>query len=216
MRHKFLPSFVQRKGRITKSQEKNLLSLPDYEVSTYSEIKKAKNSFKKVILEIGFGNGENVFKFANNNRENLYIGSEVYMAGIGQLLGDVIANNLNNVRVVTGDIRLLLDDVKEPIFDDVVIICPDPWPKLKHHKRRMLNNDFLDLIHKTIKDNGHLFMSTDWENYAESIEEAINQNEGFAKLEDSIYKEAGLTKFQKRAVIEGRKIYPFSLKKLAK
>ena len=215
MRHKFLPSFVQRKGRITKSQEKNLLSLPDYEISSYLEIQKAKNNFEKVILEIGCGNGENVFKFAKNNRENLYIASEVYMSGIGQLLGDVINNDLNNVKIVTGDIRLLLEDVTKPIFDHVVIICPDPWPKLKHHKRRMLNNDFLDLIHKTIKDDGHLFMSTDWKNYAESIEEAIDQNEGFIKLKDSIYKEADLTKFQERAVREGRKIYPFPLKKVS-
>ena len=215
MRHKFLPSFVQRKGRITKYQEKNLLSLPDYEISSFLEIQKAKNNFKKVILEIGFGNGENVFKFANNNKENLYIGSEVYMAGIGPLLGGVIANDLNNLKIVTDDIRLLLDEVKEPIFDHVVIICPDPWPKLKHHKRRMLNGDFLNLIHKTIKDDGHLFMSTDWENYAESIEEAINQNEGFVKVKDSIYKEASLTKFQQRAVKEGRKIYPFPLKKVS-
>jgi tRNA (guanine-N7-)-methyltransferase len=215
MRHKFLPSFVQRKGRITKSQEKNLLSLPEYEISSYLEIQKAKNNFEKVILEIGFGNGENVFKFAKNNRENLYIASEVYMSGIGQLLGDVINNDLNNVKIVTGDIRLLLEDVTKPIFDHVVIICPDPWPKLKHHKRRMLNNDFLDLIHKTIKDDGHLFMSTDWKNYAESIEEAIDQNEGFIKLKDSIYKEADLTKFQERAVREGRKIYPFPLKKVS-
>jgi tRNA (guanine-N7-)-methyltransferase len=213
MRHKFLPSFVQRKGRITKSQEKNLLRLPDYEISSYSEIQKAKNNFEKVILEIGFGNGENVIKFANNNKENLYIGSEVYMSGIGQLLGDVINNDLNNVKIVTGDIRLLLEDVTKPIFDHVVIICPDPWPKLKHHKRRMLNIDFLNLIHKTIKDDGHLFMSTDWKNYAESIEEAIDQNEGFIKIKDSIYKEADLTKFQQRAVREGRKIYPFPLKK---
>jgi tRNA (guanine-N7-)-methyltransferase len=215
MRHKFLPSFVQRKGRITKSQEKNLLSLPEYEISSYLEIQKAKNNFEKVILEIGFGNGENVFKFAKNNRENLYIASEVYMSGIGQLLGDVINNDLNNVKIVTGDIRLLLEDVTKPIFDHVVIICPDPWPKLKHHKRRMLNNDFLDLIHKTIKDDGHLFMSTDWKNYAESIEEAIDQNEGFIALKGSIYKEADLTKFQQRAVKEGRKIYPFSLKKVS-
>ncbi len=71
MRHKFLPSFVQRKGRITKSQEKNLLSLPDYEISSYLEIQKAKNNFEKVILEIGFGNGENVFKFAKNNIQKL-------------------------------------------------------------------------------------------------------------------------------------------------
>ena len=179
MRHKFLPSFVQRKGRLTKSQEKNLLNLSSYQISSYSEILKAKTNFKKIILEIGFGNGENIFKFAKNNSEHLYIGSEVYVSGIGQLLGDIISNDLDNVKIITGDIRLILDEIAEPIFDHVVIICPDPWPKLKHHKRRMLNNDFLNLMHRTIKDGGHLFISTDWENYAESIDEAISQNKGF-------------------------------------
>lgn len=215
MRHKFLPSFVQRKGRLTKSQEKNLLSLSRYQISSYSEILAAKTNFKKIILEIGFGNGENIFKFAKNNPENLYIGSEVYVSGIGQLLGDIISNDLDNVKIMTGDIRLILDEITEPIFDHVVIICPDPWPKLKHHKRRMLNNDFLNLMHRTIKDGGHLFMSTDWENYSESIEEAINQNKGFLRLKNSIYKEADLTKFQQRAVKEGRKIYPFPLQKIS-
>jgi tRNA G46 methylase TrmB len=79
----------------------------------------------------------------------------------------------------------------------------------------MLNNDFLNLMHRTIKDGGHLFMSTDWENYAESIDEAINKNKGFARLKNSIYKEADLTKFQQRAVKEGRKIYPFPLQKIS-
>ena len=215
MRHKFLPSFVQRKGRLTKSQEKNLLNLSSYQISSYSEILKAKTNFKKIILEIGFGNGENIFKFAKNNPENLYIGSEVYVSGIGQLLGDIISNDLDNVKIMTGDIRLILDEITEPIFDHVVIICPDPWPKLKHHKRRMLNNDFLNLMHRTIKDGGHLFISTDWENYAESIDEAISQNKGFVRLKNSIYKEADLTKFQQRALTEGRKIYPFPLQKIS-
>ena len=138
MRHKFLPSFVQRKGRLTKSQEKNLLSLPSYQISSYSEIPAVKSNFKKVILEIGFGNGENIFKFAKNNPENLYIGSEVYVSGIGQLLGDIISNDLDNVKIITGDIRLILDEITEPIFDHVVIICPDPWPKLNITKEECL------------------------------------------------------------------------------
>src|SRR5210317_2263009 len=213
MRHKFLPSFVQRKGRLTKSQEKNLLNLSSYQISSYSEILKAKTNFKKIILEIGFGNGENIFKFAKNNSEHLYIGSEVYVSGIGQLLGDIISNDLDNVKIITGDIRLILDEIAEPIFDEVLIICPDPWPKLKHHKRRMINSEFLDSIYKVLNPDGHLFMSTDWENYAESIDESINQNLDFKVLSSSPYENIMLTKFQQRAVEEGRKIYPFSLKK---
>ena len=215
MHNKFLPSFVQRKGRITKSQEDNLNSLHKYHVTSHDQILLEKNNFKRIILEIGFGNGENLINLAKENPQNLYIGSEVYMAGIGQVLGAINDNELANIRLVTGDIRLLIEEINESIFDEVLIICPDPWPKLKHHKRRMINSEFLDSIYKVLNLDGHLFMSTDWENYAESIEEAINQNEGFVKVKDSIYQEASLTKFQQRAVKEGRKIYPFPLKKVS-
>jgi tRNA G46 methylase TrmB len=78
----------------------------------------------------------------------------------------------------------------------------------------MINSDFLDLTNKVLKMSGHLFMSTDWENYAESIEESINQNSIFEVLNSSPYEYLKLTKFQQRAIEEGRKIYPFSLKKV--
>ena len=126
MYYKFLPSFVQRKGRITKSQEYNLLQLSKFEINSYDQIVSAKEDFKKVILEIGFGNGEHISRLSQENRQHLYIGSEVYMSGIGQLLGEITKYNLNNIKIVRGDIRLLLDDLKSPLFDDVVIICPDP------------------------------------------------------------------------------------------
>ena len=62
-----------------------------------------------------------------------------------------------NILITSGDIRLLIDDIKEPVFDDVIVICPDPWPKLKHHKRRMLTNEFFELIHPTIQDGWRAF-----------------------------------------------------------
>ena len=132
MHYKFLPSFVQRKGRITKSQEHNLLQLSKFEINSCDQIVSEKEDFKKVILEIGFGNGENISRLAKENQQHLYIGSEVYMSGIGQLLGEITKYNLNNIKIVKGDIRLLLDDLKSPLFDDVVIICPDPWLSLIH------------------------------------------------------------------------------------
>lgn len=213
MRNKFLPSFVQRKGRITKSQEDNLNFLHRYHITSHAQILLDKSNFKKIILEIGFGNGENLINLAKENSQNLYIGSEVYMAGIGQVLGAINANELTNIRLITGDIRLLIDKINESVFDEVLIICPDPWPKLKHHKRRMINSEFLDLIYKLLNPDGHLFMSTDWENYAESINESINQNSDFKILNSSPYENIALTKFQQRAIEEGRKIYPFSLQK---
>ena len=213
MRNKFLPSFVQRKGRITKSQEDNLKFLHRYHITSHAQILLDKSNFKKIILEIGFGNGENLINLAKENSQNLYIGSEVYMAGIGQVLGAINANELTNIRLITGDIRLLIDKINESVFDEVLIICPDPWPKLKHHKRRMINSEFLDSIYKVLNSDGHLFMSTDWENYAESINESINQNSDFKILNSSPYENIALTKFQQRAIEEGRKIYPFSLQK---
>ena len=213
MRNKFLPSFVQRKGRITKSQEDNLNFLNRYHITSHAQILLDKSNFKKIILEIGFGNGENLINLAKENSQNLYIGSEVYMAGIGQVLGAINANELTNIRLITGDIRLLIDKINESVFDEVLIICPDPWPKLKHHKRRIINSEFLDSIHKVLNSDGHLFISTDWENYAESINESINQNSDFKILKSSPYENIALTKFQQRAIEEGRKIYPFSLKK---
>lgn len=213
MHNKFLPSFVQRKGRITKSQEDNLNFLHRYHITSHAQILLDKSNFKKIILEIGFGNGENLINLAKESSQNLYIGSEVYMAGIGQVLGAINANELTNIRLITGDIRLLIDKINESVFDEVLIICPDPWPKLKHHKRRIINSEFLDSIYKVLNSDGHLFMSTDWENYAESINESINQNSDFKILNSSPYENITLTKFQQRAIEEGRKIYPFSLQK---
>lgn len=215
MHNKFLPSFVQRKGRITKSQEDNLYNLHSHQITSHAQILSEKDNYKEIILEIGFGNGESLINLALDNPHNLYIGSEVYMAGIGQVLGAIRDNELTNVRLITGDIRLFLDKINQPIFDEVLIICPDPWPKLKHHKRRMINSEFLDLTHKVLKLSGHLFISTDWENYAESIEESINQNLTFEVITSSPYEHLKLTKFQKRAIEEGRKIYSFSLKKIS-
>ena len=216
MRYKFLPSFVKRRGRITQSQEDNLKLLPNFLIESYEDICREKTNFSKLILEIGFGNGENIISLAQDNPDTLFIGSEVYLAGIGYLIGEIQDLGLVNIRINTGDIRLLIEQVEEPVFDDVLIICPDPWPKARHHKRRLIKADFLELVHPIIKDKGELFISTDWENYAESIEEAITSSSGYELLTKSSYQESSLTKFQKRAVEEGRDIYVFPLKKLIK
>ena len=216
MRYKFLPSFVKRRGRITQSQEDNLKLLPKYLINSFEDICSEKDNFSRIILEIGFGNGENILSLANDNPDSLFIGSEVYLAGIGYLIGEIKKLGLLNIRITTGDIRLLIEQIKEPLFDDVLIICPDPWPKARHHKRRLIKEDFLKLIHPIIKDQGELFISTDWENYAESIEEAINQSTGYEKLTGSVYQESDLTKFQQRASKEGRDIFIFPLQKLIK
>ena len=171
-------------------------------------------NYKKVVLEIGFGNGENTAFLADKNPDALIIASEVYKSGIGSLLASIAKNCFQHIKIFDDDIRELLLNLTEPIFHAIYIICPDPWPKARHHKRRLVDKVFLENLNRVMHPGGTIYVSTDWENYAESIEEAINNNGGFIKLEDSIYQEADLTKFQQRAVTEGRKIYPFPLKKV--
>ena len=154
MRYKFLPSFVKRRGRITQSQEDNLKLLPKYLINSFEDICSEKDNFSRIILEIGFGNGENILSLAKDNPDSLFIGSEVYLAGTGYLIGEIKKLGLLNIRITTGDIRLLIEQIKEPLFDDVLIICPDPWPKARHHKRRLIKKDFLKLVHPIIKDKG--------------------------------------------------------------
>jgi len=213
MRLKYLPSFVKRRGRITKKQEENIEELINFSVSSINDIESESNSFKSIVIEIGFGDGENILTIAKENPDTLFIGSEVYLSGIGSLIGKIKDNNLSNIRIYNNDARVLLDTIKTPIFDNMLIICPDPWQKAKHHKRRLINHSFLELARKSLKENGGLHISTDWRDYAEGILEAINQAEGYIVLETQLFEDLPITRFQARAIKEDREIFKFNLKK---
>ena len=213
MRLKYLPSFVKRRGRITKKQEENIEELINFSVSSINDIESESNGFKSIVIEIGFGDGENILTIDKENPDTLYIGSEVYLSGIGSLIGKIKENNLSNIRIYNNDARVLLDTIKTPIFDNMLIICPDPWQKARHHKRRLINHSFLELARKSLKANGGLYISTDWKDYAEGILEAINQAEGYIVLETQLFEDLPVTRFQARAIKEDREIFKFNLKK---
>ena len=214
MQLKFLPSFVKRKGRITRKQTHSLRSLSEFSVKNIQEIEDLSKQFDKCYLEIGFGNAENIIFQATNNPSYLFIGSEVYMSGIGTLVSGLKENKINNVKIFSDDIRLLLDQSPKKIFDSVIIICPDPWPKEKHHKRRLINESFLKMIHDFMKDDSNIYISTDWENYAESISELFVKNKLFKpSINKSFYKES-LSKFERRGKDEGRDLFEFNYEKV--
>ena len=215
MQLKFLPSFVKRKGRITRKQTHSLRSLSEFSVKNIQEIEDLSKQFDKCYLEIGFGNAENIIFQATNNPSYLFIGSEVYMSGIGTLVSSIKENNINNVKIFSDDIRLLLDQSPKKVFDSVIIICPDPWPKEKHHKRRLINESFLKMIHDFMKDDSNVYISTDWENYAECISELFKENKLFKpSLNKSFYKDS-LSKFERRGKDEGRELFEFNYKKVS-
>ena len=214
MQLKFLPSFVKRKGRITKKQTHSLSSLSEFSVKSIQEVEDFSKHFDKCYLEIGFGNAENIIFQAINNPSYLFIGSEVYMSGIGTLVSSIKENNINNIKIFSDDIRLLLDQSPKKVFDSVIIICPDPWPKEKHHKRRLINKSFLEMVHDFMKDDSNIYISTDWENYAESISELFVKNKLFKPSSNKSFQKDSLSKFERRGKDEGRELFEFNYKKV--
>ena len=215
MQLKFLPSFVKRKGRITKKQTHSLSSLSEFSVKSIQEVEDFSKHFDKCYLEIGFGNAENIIFQAINNPSYLFIGSEVYMSGIGTLVSSIKENNINNIKIFSDDIRLLLDQSPKKVFDSVIIICPDPWPKEKHHKRRLINKSFLKMVHDFMKDDSNVYISTDWENYAESISDLFEKNKLFKSSSNKSFQKDSLSKFERRGKDEGRELFEFNYKKVS-
>ena len=215
MQLKFLPSFVKRKGRITKKQTHSLSSLSEFSVKSVQEVEDFSKHFDKCYLEIGFGNAENIIFQAINNPSYLFIGSEVYMSGIGTLVSSIKENNINNIKIFSDDIRMLLDQSPKKVFDSVIIICPDPWPKEKHHKRRLINKSFLEMVHDFMKDDSNIYISTDWENYAESISELFVKNKLFKPSSNKSFQKDSLSKFERRGKDEGRELFEFNYKKVS-
>ena len=134
MHQKYLPSFAKRNGRITNSQKKNLELFKNFEIKDLKDLKYSLKKYSKCALEIGFGNGENLINQAILNSNTLYIGSEVYKSGIGSLIGAINQKKLSNIKIFQNDVRDLFNKEPEEIFDLIIIICPDPLPKEKHHK----------------------------------------------------------------------------------
>ena len=172
--------------------------------------------YEKIILEIGFGNGENTSFLASENPNALIVASEVYLSGIGSLLNNIAKNSLTNIKIFDEDVRELLFKLPNKIFNEIYIICPDPWPKARHHKRRLIKHDFLKILANVLKKDGTVYISTDWENYAESIEEELEKIKNQFSFTQISNEGMPITRFQQRAIKEGRSIYTFLLKAIDK
>ena len=128
----------------------------------------------KVIMEIGFGMGEATAIIAKNHPNNGYIAVDVHPPGIGKLLARIVENDLTNLKVIEEDVHVVLQHmIADESLDGIHLYFPDPWPKKKHNKRRIVNEGFLKLIHPKIKKGGFIHIATDWVPYAESIQEVF-------------------------------------------
>jgi len=143
----------------------------------YLTMEELYNGKKNVIIEIGFGMGDATHQIAQDNPDKSYIGIEVHRPGVGKLLYQIEQNNVQNLRIIEHDAVDVLDRM---IPDDSIsgfhIFFPDPWPKKKHHKRRLIQSEFVSRLEKKLKSGGYLYAVTDWENYAEHIMDVLTES----------------------------------------
>ena len=214
-KNKPIKSFVRRSGRLTTSQKRAIQDLwSKYVIETdSSKFIQLEDFFdapkNDLIIEIGFGNGSTLIESASNNPEKNFIGIEVYDSGFGQCLNDIEKQKINNIRLIYDDaVDVLQNTIKKKTLSEVNIYFPDPWPKKRHHKRRLINNNFLVLLSKTMKDKGIINISTDWEDYADQIETVFFNNKRFCAIDSDL--RTHKTKFENRGLSLGHKIFNYS------
>lgn len=179
-----IKSFVRREGRLTTGQQRALDELfPVYGLDdklSHIDLDQVFDSSHPKILEIGFGNGASLAQQASDNPGNDYIGIEVHRPGVGHLLVELQQRGLSNVRVFCADaVEVLNHCIADHTLDGVQIFFPDPWHKKRHHKRRLIQVEFVELLKRKLKSGGTLHLATDWENYAEQMLEVMKQVTGF-------------------------------------
>lgn len=171
MQHSHIRSFVRRKGRFRATQHPRASHyLPDYLLpmeKVHWQTCLFSPSHPPVILDVGFGMGHALVEMAQANPQHHYIGIEVHEAGIATLAAMLHINQIQNVQIAPDDAYLILSTLLPPnTIHGVQLFFPDPWPKKRHHKRRLVQAPFIDLVVQCLQPHGWLHIATDWEDYA--------------------------------------------------
>lgn len=182
--HRPIRSYVLRQGRMTEAQQRAFETLwPRYGLTLGGDplaLGAIYGNRNPVILEIGFGNGETLAQLALRNPELNYLGVEVHSPGVGHLMIRLAHQESDNVRILQCDaLALLRHHLPAGSLAGVLLYFPDPWPKRRHHKRRIVRPEFIDLVHRTLVPGGVLHMATDWENYAQHMMRCLSAHAGF-------------------------------------
>lgn len=179
---KTIRSFVKRQGRMSKRQQHALEQYwgqygIDYQADGF-DLDKAFARHGKTVVEIGFGMGKSLVEQAKANPDCNYLGIEVHTPGVGTLLADCAELNLSNVRIIQHDavevLKFMLDDKSIDLFQ---IFFPDPWHKKRHHKRRLIQAPFVELLISKLKAGGIIHCATDWQGYAEQMMQVLTENQ---------------------------------------
>ncbi|GAC32917.1 tRNA (guanosine(46)-N7)-methyltransferase TrmB [Paraglaciecola polaris] len=203
-----IQSFVKREGRLTKGQEKAIES--NWEtmgLEHKSGLLNMNEVFERsapVVLEIGFGMGKSLVTMAKNEPDKDFIGIEVHRPGIGACLADAQEQGVTNLRVYEHDaVEVLADCIADGSLSRMQLFFPDPWHKKRHHKRRIVQPEFVEKLRGKLAIGGVFHMATDWENYAEHMLEIMSVAPGYKNLSSSNGyvprpEQRPLTKFEQR------------------
>lgn len=221
---KKIRSFSLRQGRLTNGQR---YAIDNYwstiGVEYLDKLLNMEDLFKRnspIILEIGFGMGASIVEMALENPQYNFLGIEVYLPGIGACLSSLRKANIKNVRIICYDaVDVLENMIPDDSFISVLLFFPDPWHKLKHNKRRIIQPSFVDLVRKKLNNKGIFHIATDWHPYAKHIIKIMTDSSFYRNLSakgDYIVrpKTRPLTKFEKRGNLLGNSVWDIMFEKL--
>ncbi len=217
-------SFVRRSGRLTAAQQRALAELwPRYGIDYDGRALALAGLFGRdapCVLEIGFGNGETLVEQAAASPERNFIGIEVHEPGIGHCLLQIEAAGIDNLRLVAHDaLEVLERQIPDGALSRINLYFPDPWPKKRHHKRRIVNLAFMELAARKLGPHGQLHIATDWANYAEHIDDVIARSPDFSCRERRQHGgdrplDRPTTKFERRGLKRGHNIFDWRLERV--
>lgn len=210
-------TYARRESRITSAQKKALTDLLDLYELPFSE---AAVNFpdifpdaKRIAVEIGFGDGEALVEQARQHENTGYLGIEVFRPGVGKCLLNLHKNTIDNVRVSTHDARdVLTYQIPANSINEFIILFPDPWPKVRHHKRRLINIEFIQLCVDRLIEGGMIRIVTDCEDYASQVNRVLTENAQLANIETCVQSLATRfigpqTRYARKAIQSGNPAY---------
>lgn len=217
-------SFVRRDGRMTEAQREALENnWPQVGLQLENNMCDFVKIFQRAapcVLEIGFGSGHSLLAMAKAHPEQDFIGIETYQPGMGTLILGMQQQKINNIRIYYADaVDVLERCIPEESLDVVQIFFPDPWPKRKHHKRRLIQTSFVNLVASKLKSNGTLHLATDWEDYAIEMMKVLSNIKELSNLagKGQYSNRSGqrpvVTKFEQRGRQNGRQIWELQFAK---
>jgi tRNA (guanine-N7-)-methyltransferase len=209
-------SYVLRAGRITPAQKRALDELLPLHGIAYApaplDLDQVFGRAAPRVLEVGFGNGDTLVELAGRSPGRDFIGVEVHPPGVGHCLLQVESRGLTNVRVVAHDaVEVLTHQLAPASLDEVLLYFPDPWPKKRHHKRRIVQPAFVALVADRLRPGGRFKLATDWEPYAAWMLEVLDASPAFANAAPGggciDRPERGETRFERRGQRLGHRVF---------